>query len=61
MKLEEKIIEEFVGLRSKLYSVRMHEDKKEEKKCKGIKKLVMKKTITHQDYKDCLISGKKQM
>ena len=56
-----KIIEEFVGLRSKLYSVRMHEDKKEEKKCKGIKKSVIKKTITHQDYKDCLISGKKQM
>ena len=56
-----KIIEEFVGLRSKLYSVRMYEDKKEEKKCKGIKKSVIKKTITHQDYKDCLISGKKQM
>ena len=55
-----KIIEEFVGLRSKLYSVKMYEGK-EEKKCKGIKKSVIKKTITHQDYKDCLISGKKQM
>ena len=33
-----KIIEEFVGLRPKLYSFKMHEDKKEEKKCKGIKK-----------------------
>ena len=55
-----KIIEEFVGLRAKLYSVKMHEGK-EEKKCKGIKKSVIKKTITHQDYKDCLISGKKQM
>ena len=52
-----KIIEEFVGLRAKLYSVKMHEGK-EEKKCKGIKKSVIKKTITHQDYKDCLISGK---
>ena len=28
-----KIIEEFVGLRPKLYSIKMHEDKKEEKKC----------------------------
>ena len=56
-----KIIEEFVELRAKLYSIKMHENKKEEKKCKGIKKSVIKKTITHQDYKDCLISGKKQM
>ena len=56
-----KIIEEFVGLRAKLYSIKMHEDKKEEKKCKGINKSVIKKTITHQDYKDCFISGKKQM
>ena len=53
-----KIIEEFVELKAKLYSIKMHENKKEEKKCKGIKKSVIKKTITHQDYKDCLISGK---
>ena len=37
-----KIIEEFVGLRAKLYSVKMYEGK-EEKKCKGIKKSVIKK------------------
>ena len=32
-----QIIEEFVGLRAKLYSYKMFEGK-EEKKCKGIKK-----------------------
>ena len=36
-----KIIEEFVGLRAKLYSYKMFEGK-EEKKCKGIKKVVIK-------------------
>ena len=37
-----KIIDEFVGLRSKLYSFKMFEGK-ESKKCKGIKKSVVKK------------------
>ena len=40
-----KIIEEFVGLRAKLYSYKMFEGK-EEKKCKGIKKSVVKKDIS---------------
>ena len=40
-----KQIEEFVGLRAKLYSYKMHEDGKEEKKCKGVKKLVVRKTM----------------
>jgi len=48
-----KQIEEFVGLRAKLYSYTMHEDGKEEKKCKGVKKLVVRKTISHEDYKNC--------
>jgi len=54
-------IEEFVGLRAKLYSYKMHEDGKEEKKCKGVKKLVARKTISHEDYKNCLFSGEEQM
>jgi hypothetical protein len=33
-----KQIEEFVGLRSKLYAYKMAEDGDEEKKCKGVKK-----------------------
>lgn len=40
------IIEEFSGLRAKLYSYKILESK-EEKKCKGIKKTVIKKNITH--------------
>ena len=47
-----KQITEFVGLRSKLYSFKI--DEKEEKKCKGVKKSEVKRTISFQDYKDCL-------
>ena len=53
-----KQIEEFVGLRSKLYSYRMNESK--EKKCKGVKKNVIKKEITFQNYKDCLFEEKEE-
>ena len=55
-----RIIEEFVGLRAKLYSYRMFEGK-EEKKCKGIKKSVVRKDTSHEDYKECLFSKKPQM
>jgi hypothetical protein len=33
----------------------------EHKKCKGIKKNVVKKTITHDDYKECLFTKKEQL
>ena len=52
-----KIIKEFVGLRAKLYSFKM-EDGEENKRCKGVKKQVVKETITHEDYKTCLTTGK---
>ena len=52
-----KIIIEFVGLRAKLYSFIM-EDGKENKRCKGVKKQVVENSITHEDYKTCLITGK---
>ena len=55
-----KIIDEFVGLRSKLYSFKMFEGK-ESKKCKGIKELVVKNSIPHEDYKNCLFTGKEQL
>ena len=55
-----KNIKEFVGLRAKLYSYKMEEGK-ENKKCKGIKKAVVKKSITHEDYKTCLETGKEQL
>ena len=47
-----KQITEFVGLRAKLYSFKMHD--LEQKKCKGIKKAVVSKNISFQDYKNCL-------
>ena len=55
-----KCIEEFVGLRSKLYSFKMFEGE-ESRKCKGVKKSVVKKSITHEDYKTCLFTGKQQL
>ena len=55
-----RIIEEFVGLRAKLYSYKMFKGK-ESKKCKGVKKSVVKKSITHEDYKNCLFTGKEQL
>ena len=55
-----KSIKEFVGLRAKLYSFKMDEGK-ENKKCKGIKKAVVERTIRHEDYKTCLTTGKEQL
>ena len=50
-----KIMTEFVALRPKLYSYR-ELDGSEDKKYKGIKKCVVKKTLTFEDYKTCLFS-----
>ena len=55
-----KIIKEFVGLRAKLYSFVM-DDGEETKKCKGIKKQVVEGSISHEDYKTCLTTGKEQL
>ena len=46
---------EFVALRPKLYSYKKL-DGSENKKCKGIKKCFVKKTLTFEDYKTCLFS-----
>ena len=54
-----KQITEFVGLRSKLYAYKM-DCGKEEKKCKGVKKGVVKKEITLDDYKSCLFTKEDQ-
>ena len=47
-------IVEFVGLRSKLYSYCTETE--ESKKCKGVKKSVIKKDIRFEQYKQCLFS-----
>ena len=54
------IIDEFVGLRAKFYSYKMLEGE-ESKKCKGVKKSVIKKSIAHEDYKRFLFTGKEQL
>ena len=55
-----KVIDEFAGLRAKLYLYKMFEGE-ESKKCKGVKKSVVKKSIAHEDYKRCLFTGKEQL
>ena len=57
-KVAGRCIEEFVGLRAKLYSYKMFEGE-ESKKCKGIRKLVVKKNITHEDYKKIFVYWKR--
>ena len=54
-----KQIDEFVGLRAKSYQYTVEDSK--EKKCKGVKKNVIKKKICHEDYKECLFSEKPEM
>ena len=55
-----KQITRFVGLRPKLNSFDIEEDK-EVRKCKGIKKNVVKKGLKFDDYVKCLFSGEKEM
>ena len=50
-----KIMTEFMALRPKLYSYKRL-DGSEDKKCKGIKKCIVKKTLTFEDYKTCLFN-----
>ena len=54
-----KIMIEFIALRAKLYAYKILDEKNsEEKKCKGVKKCVVEKTLTFDDYKKCLEDGK---
>ena len=56
------IMTEFVSLRPKLYSYKKLDGSEtpiglhfvEDKKCKGIKKCVVKKTVMFEDYKNCI-------
>ena len=49
------IMTEFVTLRLKMYAYKTGSS--ESKKCKGIKKWVVRATINFEDYKACLLSG----
>ena len=46
-------IVEFCGLRSKMYSIKLENDK-EKKTGKGIKKSALKKKVNHENYLQCL-------
>ena len=52
-------IEVFVCLRAKMYPLKTK--KEEMKKAKGVKKNIVKKDISHQDYVDCLFEERKFM
>ena len=49
-----EIIDEFVGLRSKMYSLSF--SGKEKKTAKGVKRRVVEFNLRHQSYKDCLLN-----
>ncbi|GFX55757.1 uncharacterized protein TNCV_3428281 [Trichonephila clavipes] len=53
-----KILEEFVGLRSKMYACKTEVDLI--KKSKGVKKCVVKRKIFFEDYRKCLFSQEQQ-
>ena len=53
-------IVEFIGLRSKMYSY-VKDNGKNEKTAKGVRKYVIKKNITHENYKDCLLNRKQML
>ena len=55
-----KQILEFVGLTPKLYSYKV-EGGDEQKKCKGVKRLVVKRNISLADYRECLFTGERQL
>ena len=50
-----EVMREFVSLQPMMYSYKVGNS--EPKKCKGIKKCVVRKTISFDDYKTCLFSG----
>ena len=52
-----KIMTKFVVLRPKSYAYRKL-DNKEDKRCKGIKKCIVKNTLDFDDYKNCLLDLK---
>ena len=55
-----KQITHFVGLRPKLYTYKI-EEQGEKRKAKGVKKYVIKKSLTFDDYKKCLFAEEEVM
>ena len=55
-----EILEEFCGLRAKYYATKMY-DGSESKKCKGVKKTIVKTDLTLEDYKRCLFENEAKL
>ena len=55
-----KIMTGFVAMRPKSYAYRKIDNKKDNR-CKGIKKCVVKKIISFDDYKNCLLDVKSKI
>ena len=55
-----EIITEFVGLRAKPHAFKTLKGA-EEKRCKGVKRGVVKKSVSFEDFKECLFSGRQQL
>ena len=53
-------IVEFIRLRSKMNSY-VKDNGKNEETAKDVRKYVIKKNITHENYKDCLLNGKQML
>jgi hypothetical protein len=54
--VNEKIIKEFISLRSKLYAFKVFEKGNETKKAEGVKKAVVQKEICLKDFRKCLLT-----
>ena len=52
--MSDKIIEEYVGLRSKMYSIKWPQGNV--RTCKGISKSANKVVLRHEMYKECLMN-----
>ena len=52
-------ISEFVGFRSKMYSVKCEDGDK--KTAKGVSKSVINKQLKHEMYKECLLTGQQMV
>ena len=57
------VMTEFVALKPKLYSFLTEEDEKvrEKQKAKGVKKCIIRKSLRHENFKKCLMTGQSQM
>ena len=54
--LSGQIMEDFIGLRSKLYAYKLFENGKEAKKAKAIKRNVVQKEISFVDFRNCFLT-----